>query len=263
MGWFIEKLSFSENEITSIIGLILLIILLSSTIAARSLITSSLLVITSINKSNRTLDIKQARKNLSYMVGRDVEDLNKREILRAVAESASENSVDGIFAPIFWMIIGILLWKLSHNLPGPLTLALIFKASSTLDSMLGYREGNLQWIGYSGAKLDDLLTWIPCRLVLFTLPLVSRSWHLAPKLIKNAWTDGSKDDSPNSGISEAIFAHCLNIKMGGKNLYKKKVITKNILAEKEPEADEASIKRIINMILRLEISWALFVITIL
>ena len=42
--------------------------------------------------------------------------------------------------------------------PGPLALAWGFKASSTLDSMLGYRSGRLRWLGTAGARLDDLLT---------------------------------------------------------------------------------------------------------
>ena len=40
-------------------------------------------------------NIKQARRNLSKIVGRDVQNLNPDEILRATAETASENSVDG------------------------------------------------------------------------------------------------------------------------------------------------------------------------
>ena len=261
-GWFVERLYLSENKFESIIGLTALILLLASSIASKSLIESSLQVIKSIDSSNRNYNIEKAREKLSCIVGRDVKDLEKNEILRAVAETTSENSVDGIFAPIFWILIGISFWGISSNYPGPLTFAFIFKSSSTLDSMIGYREGTLKWIGYSSAKLDDLLIWIPCRLVLITLPLVSRSWYLAPRLIRSACDEGSKDDSPNSGISEAIFAHCLNIRMGGSNTYKNKKVIKNTIAVNEPEADANSIKKIINMILRLEFSWVLSFIAI-
>ena len=37
---------------------------------------------------------------------REVKNLNKAQILRATAETASENSVDGVFAPLFWMMFG-------------------------------------------------------------------------------------------------------------------------------------------------------------
>ena len=83
------------------------------------------------------------------------------EILRAAAETASENAVDGFFAPLFWMLLGAWIWECWPELPGPLALAWGFKASSTLDSMLGYRSGRLRWLGTAGARLDDVLTWCP------------------------------------------------------------------------------------------------------
>tara|TARA_Y100001968_G_scaffold325511_1_gene366863 strand:+ start:104 stop:1030 length:927 start_codon:yes stop_codon:yes gene_type:complete len=262
LGWSVEKLFFYDNKAIQTVGLITLILMLSSSIASRSLKDSCLSVINLIDINNGISRLEEAREKLSFIVGRDVANLERKEILRAVAESASENSVDGIFAPIFWMLVGIVCWKYSYNFPGPLTFALVFKASSTLDSMIGYKEGNLKWIGYSAAKLDDILTWIPCRLVLITLPLVSRSWHLAPVLIKNAWEDGSKDASPNSGLSEAIFAHCLKIRMGGVNVYKSKIIVKEIIGINGSEADKASIKKILRMIIRLQIFWVIVIIAI-
>lgn len=51
-------------------------------------------------------------------------------------------------------------------------MAWIFKASSTIDSMLGYKEGKLKWLGFTGAKLDDLMVWLPSRIVLITLPFL-------------------------------------------------------------------------------------------
>ena len=39
-------------------------------------------------------------------------------------------------------------------------------------------------------------------------------------IIKKSYLDGKKYDSPNSGISEAIFAYISAIKLGGKSKYK-------------------------------------------
>ena len=41
----------------------------------------------------------------------------------------------------------------------------------------------------------------------------------AISIIKKSYCDGRKYDSPNSGISEAIFAYTSNIKLGGKSKY--------------------------------------------
>ena len=262
IGWIIEQLSMVDNNAISLLGSIMLLIALTSSIATRSLFESSQRVITSLPQGEFQNNLKEARNKLSYIVGRDVENLDRDDILRAVAESASENSVDGIFAPIFWMVIGIIFWELSPLLPGPLTFAWIYKASSTLDSMIGYKEGRLRWLGYAGAKLDDFMTWAPCRLVLITLPLITRPWHQAPKLIKAAWIDGSKDESPNSGLSEAIFAHCLGIRMGGENIYRAKKRTKSIIAQDSPKANQQSTKRILNSIVKLQALWITLIIVL-
>ena len=104
-------------------------------------------------------DLEPARRNLGWIVGRDVQSLDQTGMLRAAAETASENAVDGVFAPLFWMGIGSLLWMVLPSGPGPLALAWGSKASSTLDSMLGYRSGRLRWLGTAGARLDDCLLY--------------------------------------------------------------------------------------------------------
>ena len=254
-GWLIERLALPASPFPQSLGSILVVVGLTSTIAARSLRDSVLDVIKAIPKSISEGTLQPARQKLSHIVGRDVWLLNKPEILRATAETASENSVDGIFSPLFWMFIGAILWNISPDLPGPLALSLIFKASSTIDSMIGYQHGRMQWLGTAGAKLDDALTWIPCRIVLVTLPLASQPIQKIPILVRLAWLDGSKDRSPNAGISEAIFAHCAQVKMGGRNRYKQTTVNKPILAKAASEASTESIKRILSLSLMLEFTW--------
>ncbi len=258
-GWSLEQLTLTEETNLSLLSNLILLIALASGLATKSLLQAVQNVIKSLLEENEQKELYNAKKKLKQIVGREVDHLNKSEILRATAETASENAVDGIFAPLFWMIIGAVLWQFSTNLPGPLTLVWIYKASSTLDSMIGYRHGRLKWLGTAAARLEDFLTWIPCRLVVATLPIASNYLKRAPILIKAAWQEGSKDQSPNSGLSEAIFAHCAQVRMGGINKYKNKIITKPILAGNAPEADIDAIKKILNLILRLEFLWLIIV----
>ena len=151
--------------------------------------------------------------------------------------------MDGIFAPLFWMFLGTILWEFNQSLPGPLAMAWIFKASSTIDSMLGYKKGKLKWLGFTGAKLDDLMVWIPSRIVLITLPFCCKTKQSIFKTIKIAWKDGIVDSSPNSGISEAIFAYCAEVKMGGVNYYKREKRIKPIIAEKKNLTEEINKKQ--------------------
>ena len=176
-GWCLERLLWLPSP-WGWLSIPILTLSLASALAARSLKDSVLAVVDAL-PSAAVGDLEPARRNLSWIVGRDVQSLDRTGLLRAAAETASENAVDGVFAPLFWMGIGSLLWMALPSGPGPLALAWGFKASSTLDSMLGYRSGRLRWLGTAGARLDDLLTWLPCRLVMLTLPLVCPPWRLS------------------------------------------------------------------------------------
>jgi adenosylcobinamide-phosphate synthase len=191
-------------------------------------------------------------------VGRSTEDLSGAEILRAAAETASENAVDGLFAPLFWMLIGAALWSggLTDG-PGPLCLAWGFKAASTLDSMLGYRRGRLTWLGTAGARLDDLLVWLPCRLVALSLPLVAgiNTARRCVPLLQAALRDGAPDPSPNAGVSQAAYAHTAGVQLGGLNRYGDAIKAKPMLAKGYPPASRSAVQRILKLSIRLETLW--------
>ena len=153
------------------------------------------------------------------------------------------------------MGIGALLWMVLPSGPGPLALAWGFKASSTLDSMLGYRSGRLRWLGTAGARLDDLLTWLPCRIVMLTLPLVCPPWTQWAQRVQAAERDGSVDVSPNAGRSEAIYAHCIGIQLGGENRYGERLVQKPVLGAGQPTANEQLVRAVLKASIRLEILW--------
>jgi len=258
-GWLIEQLCTKASSIPTLIAHFILVVSLSSSLAYKSLNKSVLRVINYLDNDLAVKDLKKARKELRSIVGRDVDHLSEAEILRAAAETASENSVDGIFGPLFWIFVGAISWKISSSLPGPLAFAWVFKASSTMDSMIGYRQGRLKWLGTASARLDDILTFIPCRLVVITLPLISIKWGKIPYTIRTVFTEGRQDTSPNSGLSEAVFAHCLNIRLGGDNLYNNELINKPIFAKDSPEATCKRIRELLNLSLILELTWAVVI----
>ena len=257
LGWGVERIALQDETWMAWLGRLLLVLGLASALAARSLRQSVLAVVQALPTPPDN-DLTAARHRLSWIVGRDVTQLNEAEILRAAAESASENAVDGVFAPLFWMLLGAGLWQMNHHDPGPLALAWGFKAASTLDSMLGYRNGSLRWLGTAGARLDDLLTWLPCRLVMLTLPLISRPWRQLFALVGAAERDGSKDPSPNAGRSEAIYAHCLGISLGGPNRYGSRWVDKPLIAAGQPAPQRSTIPVILKRTDQLELLWIAF-----
>jgi adenosylcobinamide-phosphate synthase len=183
--------------------------------------------------------------------------------MRSSTESLTENSVDGIFGPLFWIFIGIVLMQFSIFLPGPLSLGFTYKAISTLDSMIGYKYDYFRYLGFFGAKIEDIFTFIPSRLVLITLPLVSFKLTDYLSIIKKSYFDGKKYDSPNSGISEAIFAYISDIKLGGKSKYKNEIIEKPIINANGDICTGDKINFICQLILRLQFLWIMIFIFIL
>ena len=257
IGGLIERIALHTQGALQSIAVVALVAGLASALAARSLEQSVLNVIAALPRKGGD-DLSAAREKLSWIVGRDTTSLTGDEMLRASAETASENAVDGLFAPLFWMLVGATLWSLGlSDAPGPLALAWGFKAASTLDSMLGYRRGTLRWLGTAGARLDDLLTWLPCRLVMLSLPLVSMPWRQWPALIRSAESEGQLDASPNAGRSEAIYAHCAGVQLGGRNRYGDRWVEKPLLGADQPNADPRGISRILELTRRLELLWIL------
>jgi adenosylcobinamide-phosphate synthase len=238
-----------------LVAMALLVIALASALAGRSLEQAVAAVLKAL-PGDQEKGLERARQRLAWIVGRDTSHLDGQEILRAAAETASENAVDGLFAPLFWMLVGAALWSIGQSgWPGPLALAWAFKAASTLDSMLGYRRGRLRWLGTAGAKLDDLLTWLPCRLVALSLPLAAGRPGRCLGLLRQALADGKPDPSPNAGVSQAACAQLLGIQLGGWNRYGDQLRAKPLLARGCPAPTASSVVAILELSRRLEAIW--------
>ncbi|PIW87974.1 MAG: cobalamin biosynthesis protein CobD, partial [Nitrospirae bacterium CG_4_8_14_3_um_filter_41_47] len=145
-----------------------------------------------IYKELKEGDIFKARKELSRIVGRDIQDLSEDEIKRATIESIAESTNDGIVAPLFYLILG-----------GPV-LAITYKAINTLDSMVGYKNDRYIHFGWFSARVDDVANFIPARIAGMLIVISS---FLLRKNFKDSFKtmlrDSKKHSSPNSGISEA------------------------------------------------------------
>ncbi|MBG1244963.1 adenosylcobinamide-phosphate synthase CbiB [Nostoc sp. NZL] len=198
----------SARWVHPLLGIAIDSILLASCFAGRSLRTAAVAVLEPLTAG----DLEKARKVLSNYVGRDTQKLSQAEILRAVLETVAENATDGVMAPLFYAIVGIFI-----PIVGPTPLALAYKASSTLDSMVGYREAPYTYLGWFCARLEDCLTWLPCRLTVVTVALLSGKpmhvWRICRR-------DAINDPSPNSGWSECAYAAFLGVQMGGTNWYR-------------------------------------------
>jgi len=238
---------------------ILLIYLVSTTLATRELINSGYSVVKALEKDK----IEEARKKLSLIVGRDTQRLDKKGILKATVETLAENTSDGIIAPIFYFVIG--------GLP----MAMAYKAINTLDSMVGYKNERYKDIGWAAARLDDIANFIPARITGFLivvatfilgaterglrlinmvqngsrLDYIEPSNHLEPSYpissinaFKIMLTDGRNHPSPNSGVPEAAMAGALRIRLGGPSTYGGILVKKPYIGREDPSNDDVYLK---------------------
>ncbi|MBN2109582.1 MAG: cobalamin biosynthesis protein [Methanosarcinaceae archaeon] len=208
-------LVFSIEAIPGIVRFLIAAYFLKATFAVRCLFEAA----REIRSKLETGKLVEARQGLSMYVSRNTSKLDESHISSAIIETVSENYVDGILTPLlFYACFGT--WGL--------VAAYVFKATSTLDSMVGYKDEKHLHIGWFSAKLDDLLNWIPARLSIFFIFLGSSVIALSLKSYKKispadavslALSDGHNTPSPNSGYPMAAIAGALRIRLEKPNTY--------------------------------------------
>ena len=186
--------------------------LFSFTFAVRSMLEHAKKIKSCLVKG----DLSGARTETAKIVGRNTENLSPEDLIRASVESTAESLIDGIFSPILFGFIGMLL-------QGPalaVAFAVIYRNANTMDSMFGHKNKKYKMFGWASARLDDLLNFIPARIA-FIFILISSIFRKEnhKNCIKIYFRDRNKHPSPNAGQSEAAFAGALGIQLGGENEY--------------------------------------------
>ena len=177
-------------------------------------------------------NIERARKDLSYLVSRDTETMDEKMIIRSTMETISENTVDGIVAPMLYMFLG--------GLP----LSMTYKAINTFDSMVGYKNEKYMDFGKFSAKLDDVANFIPARItgILIVIASVILVYDYKNSL-KIFIRDRKNHSSPNSGHAEAGVAGALGVQFGGKVSYFGKEVDKPVIGDKIKDFELEDIKK--------------------
>jgi adenosylcobinamide-phosphate synthase len=224
------------------------VILLASCFAGRSLRTAA----EDVLKPLKVGSLQKARSALSQYVGRDTNNLSEAEILRAILETVAENATDGVMAPLFYASLGLAFPQI-----GPTPFAIAYKAASTLDSMVGYRDEPYTYLGWSSAKLDDVLTWLPCRLNVITLGAISGKIDAVWRLCQR---DARKDPSPNSGWSECAYAAILGVQLGGLNTYRGVLKLKPLLGKPRRPITPERIQLALRLMRNSFVTWVVFAI---
>lgn len=176
-------------------------------------------------------DLRLARERVGWMVSRNTAGLDATGVARAGTESVLENGSDAVFAALFWFMLA--------GAPG----VVLYRLSNTLDAMWGYRNERFERFGWAAAKIDDVLNYLPARLVALTYAVLGRTatalrcWRLqAPQ-----W------DSPNAGPVMAAGAGSLGVSLGGAAEYHGELHVRPQLGE-GPEPRARDIERAMNRV---------------
>lgn len=168
-------------------------------------------------------DVAGARYGLSRMVSRDTDHLNEEQIAAACCESVLENGSDGIFAALFWFCL--FAFFSGENYPVGLYGVVLYRGVNTLDAMWGYKNTRYRQFGWAAARLDDILNYLPARLVGLSYAVMGN--YLTAR---HCWLDqGPKWKSPNAGVVMASGAGSLEITLGGDSVYDGKTESRTLL----------------------------------
>lgn len=148
------------------------------------------------------VSLRDGRRAVALIFGRDTNVLDRAGVARSAIESAAENLSDGVIAPAFWFLVG--------GLPG----LMLYKITNTADSMIGHMTPRHQQFGWAAARFDDLLNLIPARLSAVLVAL-SNGWTDPKPILR----DAPLHRSPNAGWPEAAVAYVQGIALAGPRSY--------------------------------------------
>lgn len=194
-------------------------------LAVKSLRTESMKVYRALAAG----DLPGARRAVSMIVGRDTDKLDESGVTKAAVETVAENAGDGVVAPLIYLALG--------GAP----LGFFYKAISTLDSMVGYRDDRYRYFGRVSARLDDAANFIPARLcgllMVASAPLVGLDGAGAWRVFRR---DRKKHPSPNSAHPEAACAGALGLALNGDASYGGVIHHKPVLgdARRTPQIED-------------------------
>jgi adenosylcobinamide-phosphate synthase len=194
---------------------------LKPTFSLRSLICQGLAVAEALESE----DLPGARLTLRSLVSRPTENLGPELIAAAAIESLAENLSDSVVAP--WLAYS------TFGLAG----AAAYRAINTADAMYGYR-GDLEWLGKSAARTDDVVNWLPSRLTCLLL-VAAAAVAQGPRAGRSAFecwrSDAAKTASPNAGGPMATMAGALRRRLEKPGHY--------VLGDRFPDPDANDIRR--------------------
>ena len=222
-------------------GVVIEAVMTYQCLAAKSLYKESMKVYDALH-----IGVEEGRRAVSMIVGRDTAQLDERGVIKAAVETVAENTSDGVIAPMMYLALG-----------GPV-LGMAYKAINTMDSMIGYKNDQFMDFGRYGAKLDDIVNFLPSRIsaifMILACGILGKEYSL-----KNAFRIFKRDrynhKSPNSAQTESVCAGALEIQLAGPTPYFGKMVEKPFIGDGIRNIELEDIKRANCLMMTTAILW--------
>jgi adenosylcobinamide-phosphate synthase len=187
-------------------GIVLEALLLKPAFALRRLAEAT----GGVEAALRNGDLGTARSRAGRdLVSRPTADLEADEVASAAIESAAENLVDSLAAPLLAYATG--------GLPA----AWAYRAVNTADAMWGYRAPRYERFGKAAARLDDVANLAPARLGAAALAAgAALAGEDGAGAVRLAWTQHGRTASPNAGWPMAAMAGALGVGLAKRGAYR-------------------------------------------
>lgn len=192
---YLISASFDSNLVRFIFDTVVVY----SCVGGKSLVQHAMAIFIPLDQGK----LAEARQAVQMIVSRDASQMDEQQISIATVESVLENVNDAI--------IGVLFWTLIFGVPG----AVLFRLANTLDAMWGYKTEKYIRFGFTAAKIDDLLGYVPARMTAFAYAILGDT----QQALRCVHRQASLCSSPNGGVVMCAGAGSLNIQLGGRVCY--------------------------------------------
>ncbi len=218
------------------VGWVIELLALYLAIGLRSLVEHA----QAVAQALRLGDLPLARERVGYIVSRQTAELDETGVARATTESVLENGSDAVFAALFWFAL--------LGAPG----VVLYRLANTLDAMWGYRNERYVHFGWAAARIDDVLNYLPARLVALTYAFCGNTRHAL-----GCWREQAPQwDSPNAGPVMAAGAGALRVSLGGAAVYHGEVHARPTLGD-GPAPGPLDIQRALHLVRKGVVLWLL------
>jgi adenosylcobinamide-phosphate synthase len=147
-------------------------------------------------------DLSGAREAAQGLVRRQLASAGAGHVASAAIESLFESLVDGVTSPLLYYL-----------LLGPIG-ALLQRLSNTMDGAVGFRDPQMEAVGWFSAKVDTALNYVPARLTAMLEVLACRAaGGDAARALRTHSRYGGSTPSANAGHPMSAAAGCLGVRL--------------------------------------------------